>query len=105
MNEGNSGAAVNDVTSLKDLFADAAQGGKYALKAGSEVILVTKSAADTNGYSFWYVKGVADSATATADNDIVVLLGNGGRNCCPHTFRRLLLYLAESGTPRGFGGF
>ena len=75
MNEGNSGAAVNDVTSLKDLFADAAQGGKYALKAGSEVILVTKSAADTNGYSFWYVNGVADSATATADNDIVVLLG------------------------------
>ena len=90
LNEGNSSAAVNDVTSLKDLFADAAEAAKYALKAGSEVILVTKSAADTNGYSFWYVNGGALDAKS---DDIVVLLGNGGGGQCrPHTFRRLLLY-------------
>ena len=72
----NSDAAVNDVTGVKALFADAAAANKFAaLKADEEVILVTKSAADTNGYSFWYVKGVADSTTASADNDIVVLLG------------------------------
>ena len=72
----NSDAAVNDVSAVKGLFGENAGANKFAaLKADEEVILVTKSAADTNGYSFWYVKGVADSTTATADNDIVVLLG------------------------------
>ena len=77
----NSDAAVNDVSAVKGLFGENVGANKFAaLKADEEVILVTKSAADTNGYSFWYVNG--GDLDAKSD-DIVVLLGTVAGTTAP----------------------
>ena len=57
------------------LFTADGSTGIKALAENDEVIMVTKAAADSTKLNLWYVKGVKDDSTATADNDIIVLLG------------------------------
>ena len=72
-----SNPVANDLATFKALFDDSgtAAGKIKALSGDEEVIMVTKATADSTKLNLWYVKGVTDSGTATADNDIIVLLG------------------------------
>ena len=66
---------ANDLATFKKLFTADGSTGIKALAENDEVIMVTKAAADSTKLNLWYVKGVKDDSTATADNDIIVLLG------------------------------
>ena len=71
-----SNPVADDLAAFKALFnKDGSDNKIKALADDEEVIILTKVSDTSTAMNLWYVKGVTDSGDATADNDIIVLLG------------------------------